>query len=51
MEQRANLQRFPASREEKLALMKAMTEQGLIVWNKTAGKYELTAKAHKRLEG
>jgi hypothetical protein len=30
--------------------MKAEIEQGLIVWNNTVGKYELTAFGHKRLE-
>jgi hypothetical protein len=35
IEQRGSLQSFPASRQEKLALMKTMTEQGLIVCNKT----------------
>ncbi len=50
VEKCGSLQGFWASRREKLALMKAMTTQGLIVWNKTIGKYELTAFGHKRLE-
>jgi len=30
--------------------VKAAIEQGLVVWNKTADKYELTTFGHKRLE-
>ncbi len=30
--------------------MKAALEQGLIVWNKSVGKYELTGFGHKHLE-
>jgi hypothetical protein len=43
------IQGFPGSRQERLAFMKAATEQGLIVWNKALLKYDLTVFGHKRL--
>jgi len=39
-----------APHQEKFVLMQAAIEQGLIIWNKVAGKYELTALGHKPLE-
>ena len=47
---RRSMQGFLTSRQEKLTVMKAITEQGLVVWNKKAGKYELTMTGHIRLE-
>jgi hypothetical protein len=44
-----SLQGFAANRQEKLVLMKAATEQGLIVWNKAHLKYDLTAFGSRRL--
>ena len=50
IEKRGSMQGFLTSRQEKLTVMKAITEQGLVVWNKMAGKYELTMTGHIRLE-
>jgi hypothetical protein len=44
------LQGFPAAPREKLALIKLAIEQGLVEWNKTVGKYELTGGGQRRLE-
>ena len=30
--------------------MTAITEHGVVVWNKAVGKYELTTLGHQRLE-
>ncbi len=49
IEQHGSFHGFRAPRQETLALMKAAVGQGLIVWNKPAGKYELTTFGHKRL--
>jgi hypothetical protein len=43
------IQGFPGTRQERLAFMKAATEQGLIVWNKTLLKYDLTVVGQRRL--
>jgi hypothetical protein len=43
------IQGFPCSRQERLAFMKAATEQGLIVWNKALLKYDLTMFGQRRL--
>jgi hypothetical protein len=50
IEERGSLKGFPAPRREKLTLVKAAIEQGLIVWNKTTDKYELTTFGYRRLE-
>ena len=42
---------FPAPRLERLAFVKAAMMQGLIAWNKSLGKYELTTRGHQRLAG
>ena len=36
------LRHFP-DRAERLQLMKALIEQGFVEWNKSVGKYDLTA--------
>ncbi len=49
IEKRGSLLRFAPNRLERLGLMKAMFEQGLVVWNKTARKYELTTSGRQCL--
>jgi hypothetical protein len=43
------IQGFPGGRQERLALMKAAQEQGLIVWNKAFLRYDLTTFGQRRL--
>ena len=43
IDEHGSLVRFVPDRPQRLALMKAMAGQALVVWNKTAAKYELTA--------
>jgi hypothetical protein len=50
IEERGSLLGFAGTRQERLVLMKAVLRQGLIVWNITRGKYELTTFGHKRLD-
>jgi hypothetical protein len=38
----ADLREFPSSPSEKVALVKAANQRGLIAWHKTRGRYELT---------
>jgi hypothetical protein len=47
--QAGHLLSLVSNRGQRVKLMKAMTDQGLTVWNKAAGKYELTAFARRRL--
>jgi hypothetical protein len=49
IEKHGSFHRFQAPGQERLALMKVAVGQGLIVWNKVVGKYELTTVGHKRL--
>jgi len=46
---RGNLDGFPADRGERLALVSTATRQGLVSWNKSRGKYELTGHGHRHL--
>jgi hypothetical protein len=48
-EERGRLHGFGTSRQEKLTVMKAVIEQGLVAWHKAVGKYELTTLGQKRL--
>jgi hypothetical protein len=41
--QAGHLLALVSDRVQRVKLMKAMTEQGLTVWNKATAKYELTA--------
>ena len=41
--QTGNLLSLVPDRVQRVKLMKALTDQGLTVWNKLAAKYELTA--------
>ena len=41
--QAGHLLSLVSDRAQRVQLMKAMTDQGLAVWNKAAAKYELTA--------
>ena len=41
--QAGHLLSLVSDRAQRVKLMKAMTEQGLTVWNKAGAKYELTA--------
>jgi hypothetical protein len=41
--QTGHLLSLVSNRVQRVKLMKAMTDQGLTVWNKAAAKYELTA--------
>ena len=50
IEKRGSMQGYLTLRRERLTVMKAVTEQGLVVWNKSVAKYELTARGYKRLE-
>jgi len=50
IEERGRLHGFTVPRRDRLLLMKSALEQGLIVWNKSVGKYELTGFGHKHLE-
>jgi hypothetical protein len=46
-----NLDGFPARRGERLALVTTAAKQGLLVWNRSRGKYELTNRGHRRVRG
>jgi hypothetical protein len=42
IEKRGSLLSFAPDRAQRLELMKAMSKKGLVAWNATARKYELT---------
>src|SRR6266567_2537333 len=44
-----NLDGFPAGRGERLALVSTAAKQGLLVWNRSGGRYELTSRGHRRV--
>ncbi len=44
-----NLDGFPAGRSERLALMSTAGRQGLVVWDKSRARYELTSLGERRL--
>lgn len=44
-----NLDGFPAGRGERLALVTTADKQGLLVWNRSRGRYELTSRGHQRV--
>jgi hypothetical protein len=43
IEKQGSLLRFTPDRAQRLGLMIAMTKKGLVAWNATAVRYELTA--------
>ena len=43
IEKQGSLLRFAPDRAQRLGLMMAMTKKGLVAWNATAVRYELTA--------
>ena len=49
IEAHGNLDRFPARRGERLALVSTAVRQGLLVWNRSRGSYELTSHGHRRV--
>jgi hypothetical protein len=44
-----NLDRLPATRSHRLALMTTATRQGLAVWNRSSDRYDLTGFGQQRL--
>jgi hypothetical protein len=42
-----NLDGFPAGRGERVALVTTAAKQGLLVWNRSRGRYELTIRGHR----
>src|SRR6266542_1601462 len=44
-----NLDGFPAGRGERLALMTTAGKQGLVVWSRSRGRYELTSRGFRRV--
>jgi hypothetical protein len=50
IDKHGGLSGFPASDEESKALISAATAQGLIEWNATLERYELSRIAHKWLK-
>lgn len=44
-----NLDGFPARRGERLALVTTAGKQGLLVWNRSRARYELTSRGHWRV--
>src|SRR5438105_14911652 len=44
-----NLDAFSSNQNEKLALMLTASRQGLVTWNRTTGRYELTSLGRERL--
>ena len=50
IEERGSLLWFAPDRTRRLRLMKTMTEQGLVVWNRTVRKYELTTFGRQCLD-
>jgi hypothetical protein len=49
IEAHGNLDRFPARRGERLALVSTAVKQGLLVWNRSRARYELTSHGHRRV--
>ena len=49
IEAHGNLDRFPARRGERVALVSTAVKQGLLVWNRSRGSYELTSHGHRRV--
>jgi hypothetical protein len=49
IEAHGNLDRFPARRGERVALVSTAVNQGLLVWNRGRGSYELTSRGHRRV--
>jgi hypothetical protein len=49
IEAHGNLDRFPARRGERVALVSIAVKQGLLVWNRKSGRYELTSHGHRRV--
>jgi hypothetical protein len=44
-----NLDGFPAGRTERLALVATAARQGLVAWNRSRGRYDLTSRGHRRV--
>lgn len=44
-----NLDGFPAGRGERLALVSTAGRQGLIAWNRSRARYELTSRGHRHV--
>jgi hypothetical protein len=44
-----NLDGFPAGRGERLALVSTAARQGLLVWERSRGKYELTGRGRRHV--
>src|SRR6266852_2023000 len=44
-----NLIGFPARRGERIALVTTAGKHGLVVWNRSRGRYELTNRGHRRV--
>jgi hypothetical protein len=44
-----NLDGFPARRSERLALVATAARQGLVTWNRSRGRYDLTSRGHWRV--
>ena len=49
IEAHGNLDRFPARRGERVALVSTAVKQSLLVWNRSRGRYELTSPGHRRV--
>ena len=44
-----NLDGFAAGRGERLALVSTAVKQGLVMWNRSRGKYELTSRGYRHV--
>src|SRR5712692_6293416 len=44
-----NLDGFPAGRGERLALVSTAARQGLLAWDRSRGKYELTGRGRRHV--
>jgi hypothetical protein len=44
-----NLDGFPASRGERIALVTTAAKHGLLEWNRSRGRYELTSRGHRQV--
>src|SRR5437764_2122956 len=44
-----NLDGFPASRGERIALVTTAAKHGLLEWNRGRGRYELTSRGHRQV--
>src|SRR5947209_1642763 len=49
LEEHGNLDSFPGSQNEKLALIMTAGRQGLVSWNRERERYELTSVGQERL--